>query len=91
MKAISESRKRKIPNVVLVMSEISRVGGWEFQGTYTRTVNIRRLHQRVKARQGYKMLAGFAFLSGASRDRRSHEGDQRESETQDSERSPCHV
>ena len=48
MKAISESRKRKIPNVVCVMSEISRVGGWEFQGTYTRTVNIRRLHQRVK-------------------------------------------
>ena len=71
MKAISESRKRKIPNVLLVMSEISRVGGWEFQGTYTRTVNIRRLHQRVKARQGYKMLAGLALLSGASRDRRS--------------------
>ena len=71
MKAISESRKRKIPNVVLVMSEISRVGGLEFQGTYTRTVNIRRLNQRVKARQGYKMLAGFALLSGASRDRRS--------------------
>ncbi len=68
MKAISESRKRKIPNVVLVMSEISRVGGWEFQGTYTRAVNIRRPHQRVKARQGHKMLAGFALLSGASRD-----------------------
>jgi hypothetical protein len=71
MEAISESRKRKIPNVVLVMSEISRVGGWEFQGTYTRTVNVRRLHPRVKARQVYKMLVGFALPSGASRDRRS--------------------
>lgn len=50
MKAISDGRKRKIPNVVCVMSEISRVGGWEFQGTYTGAVSIRGLQQCVKDR-----------------------------------------